>query len=363
MPDTGAVDPRLRMVECARDDNHVGALFWAKRAFQVNRLPPADRVLALEMALRVPGELDFASKLASSIALKNLENEMDQRKYLVCIGQVLAGPDRFRPNQNQFVHYRELFEQAVQKWPEEELLWCWLYLASEPERQEGILQRGLTRHPESARMRLYLGRVQYQRGARNEALITWFEAVNKGERDLRFLQAVHQLAQEEGDRHRTEVLHRLILATQPQNPQEALKLAEFALHEKRVAEALQFVEQGLSQDPHHPELRRLKAKILFEQQKYELCLELDWVKEPGNDTTLRMLRGRCLYELKRYSDAAQEMADLITKGEGTAETWYYLVRCYQCLGKHDHARQALAHALRFFPNDERLQKLARIMGI
>ncbi|HWP84052.1 MAG TPA: tetratricopeptide repeat protein, partial [Terriglobia bacterium] len=351
-------DPLGRMAECERAGDYVSALFWAKHAFQTNRLPPRDRVVALEIALRVFGELDFASKLASSLSAEELPNESDQRKYLVCLGQLLAGLDRFRPNQNQFAQYREQFERAVEKWPEQEFLWCWLYLASDPAQQEKILQSGLTHHPDSARIRLYLGRVQLQRGARHEALSTWVDAVQNGEREPRFLQAVYKLAQELADQTRTEVLREVILSGQPQTPQEALDLARFAAQEGRTAKALEAVEQGLSQDPHNPDLRRCKAEILYAQRKYELVLDLDWVKTAGDDAFLRILKGRCFYELGRAAEAAQEMAAVITRGEGTAETWFILVRCYQRLGKSDYARKALDQALRAFPDDEGLRRLA-----
>jgi predicted Zn-dependent protease len=183
--------------------------------------------------------------------------------------------------------------------------------------------------------------------------------VQKGKREPRFLQAIYQLAQELADHSRAEVLREVILSRQPENPQEALDLARFAMREGRAARALEAIEQGLSQDPLNPDLRRCKAEVLFGQRKYELVLDLDWVKAAGDDTFLRTLKGQSFYELGRYAEAAQEMAAVITKGNGTAETWYILVRSYQRLGKSDHARQALSNALRAFPDDEHLQRLAR----
>lgn len=35
-------------------------------------------------------------------------------------------------------------------------------------------------------------------------------------------------------------------------------------------------------DPHNPDLRRCKAEVLFDQRKYELVLDLEWVKAPGS---------------------------------------------------------------------------------
>lgn len=352
MEASGKVDPLARMVECARDGEYMHALFWAKLALQANLLPPKHQVLALDIALRVPAESPFASQLASSISFDDLSEGPERRKYLVCLGQVLqARGDPFGPR-------RALFEQAVKEWPEEELLWCWLYLASDPVRQEEVLQSGLAHHPESARIRFHLGRVLHQRGARGEALVTWVEAVQKGEREPRFLRALYKLAQEQADHPRAEVLREVILSGQPQNLQEALDLVRFAAEEGRTARALEVIDQALSQDPYNHDLRRCKAEILFGQRKYELVLDLEWVKAPGDDAFLRTLKGRCCYELGRASDAAQEMAAIITRGEGTAESWFYLVRCYQRLGKADHARQALGQALRAFPDDERLRRLA-----
>ena len=184
------------------------------------------------------------------------------------------------------------------------------------------------------------------------------EAVQKGEREPRFLRAVYQLAQELADQGRAEVLREVILSGQPQSPQEALDLARFAAKEGRAATALEAIEQGLSRDPHNPDLRRCKAEVLFGQLKYELVLDLEWVRAPGDDAFLRTLKGRCCYELGRPAEGAQEMAAVITKGEGTAETWFILVRCYQRLGKTEYARQALAQALQAFPYDERLRRLA-----
>jgi Flp pilus assembly protein TadD len=97
---------------------------------------------------------------------------------------------------------------------------------------------------------------------------------------------------------------------------------------------------------------------LFQQHKYELVLELDWIKAVADDPFLRTLKGRCLYELRRYAEAVHEMVALINMGHGTLDVWYHLVRCYQRLGKSDHARQALSQALRLFPNDESLKRLA-----
>jgi non-specific serine/threonine protein kinase len=352
MEASGRVDPLARMAECERAGEHLHALFWAKHALQASLLPPWHQVLALEIALRVPAEIDFASQLASSIPFDALREAPERRKYLVCLGQVLlARRDPFGPR-------RALFERAVEEWPTEELLWCWLYLASEPARQEEVLRAGLVHHPGSARMRFYLGRVLHQRGARSEALATWVEAVQKGEREPRFLRAVYQLAQELSDDSRAEVLREVILSGQPQDPQEALDLARFAAKEGRAARALEAIEQGLSRDPHNLDLRRCKAEVLFGQRKYELVLDLEWVRSPGDDASLRTLKGRCCYELGRSAEAAQDMAAVITKGEGTADTWFILVRCYQRLGKAEHARQALGQALRAFPDDERFRRLA-----
>jgi len=353
MENTGRADPVTRMVECQRAGEYLNALFWAKEALKTNRLPPEHQVSALEIALRVPGEFDFASQLAFSIPFDTLREISARKKYLVCLGQVL------QERRDPFVPYRARFERAVSESPEEELLWYWLYLASDSAQQEEVLRSGLAYHPESAKLRFYLGRVLDQRGARGEALAMWVEAVQKGERELRFLQAIYQLSQELADHSRAEVLREVILSRQPENPQEALDLARFATQKGRAARALEAIEQGLSQDPHNLDLRRCKAEVLFGQQKYELLLELDWVKTAGDDTFLRTLKGQSFYELGRYAEAAQEMAAVITKGNGTAETWYILVRSYQRLGKSDHARQALSNALRAFPDDEHLQRLAR----
>src|SRR5262249_18292161 len=154
----------------------------------------------------------------------------------VCLGQILqARGDPFGPR-------RALFEQGVEAWPEEEQLWCWLYLASDQTRQEAILRAGLAHHPESARIRFYLGRTLHQRGARGEALITWVEAVQKGERDPRFLRAVYQLARELEDDRRADVLREVILSAQPRGPEESLALARFAAEEGRTARSLQAIE-------------------------------------------------------------------------------------------------------------------------
>jgi len=353
METTGRADPVTRMVECQRAGEYLNALFWAKEALKTNRLPPEHQVSALEIALSVPGEFDFASQLAFSIPFDTLREISARKKYLVCLGQVL------QERRDPFVPYRARFERAVSESPEEELLWCWLYLASDSAQQEEVLRSGLAYHPESAKLRFYLGRVLHQRGACRDALATWVEAVQKGKREPRFLQAIYQLSQELADHSRAEVLREVILSRQPENPQEALDLARFATQEGRAARALEAIEQGLSQDPHNLDLRRSKAEVLFGQQKYELLLELDWVKTAGDDTFLRTLKGQSFYKLGRYAEAAQEMAAVITKGNGTAETWYILVRSYQRLGKSDHARQALSNALRAFPNDERLWRLAR----
>jgi tetratricopeptide (TPR) repeat protein len=352
MDTSGMVDLLARMAECERAGEYMHALFWAKNALQANRLPPKHQVLALDIALRVPAESAFAFRLASSISFDALSEAPDRRRYLVCLGHVLQSRgDPFGPR-------RALFEQAVKEWPDEELLWCWLYLASDPTLHEEVLQSALAHHPESAKIRFYLGRVLHQRGARGDALVTWVEAVQKGEREPRFLRAVYKLAQELADQLRAEVMREVILSEQPRNPHEALDLAKFAATEGRTARALEAIEQGLSHDPHNPNLRRCKAEVLFGQRKYELVLDLEWVRAPGDDAFLRTLKGRCCYELGRFSEAAQEMAAVITNGEGTAETWFILVRCYQRLGKADHARQALGQALRAFPDDERLRRLA-----
>lgn len=353
MEASARVDPLARMVECERAGEYLNAIFWAKQALRANRLPPGRQVLALEIALRVPTEFEFASQLASLISFDALREASERRRYLVCLGQVLL------TRRDPFGPHRALFEQAVKEWPEEELLWCWLYLASDPGRQEEVLRAALAHHPESGRIRFYLGRVLYHRGARTEALATWVEAVQKGEREPRFLRAIYQLAHELADQPRAEVLREIILSGQPQSPQEALELAQFAAKEGRVARAIEVIDQGLSQDPHNPDLRRCKAEVLFSQRKYELVLDLDWVKAAGDDAFLRTLKGRCFYELRRLAEAAQELAAVITKGEGTAETWFFLVRCYQRLGKAEHARQALGQALRAFPDDEGLRQLAR----
>lgn len=346
------IDVLARMAECERAGEYLHAIYWAKHALQANRLPPGHQVQAMGIALRVPDEYHFASQLADSIQLDDLSEPSERRKYLVCLGQVLlARRDPFGP-------HRLRFEQAVKESPEEELLWCWLYLASDTSRQEDVLRLSLAYHPESARIRFYLGRVLHQQGARGEALATWVEAVQKGEREPRFLRAVYQLAQDLADDRRAEVLREVILNGLPQSPQEALDLAQFAAKEGRTARALEAIEKGLSQDPHNLDLRRCKAEVLFDQRKYEMALDLEWVKAPGDDAFLRNLKGRCCYELGRHAEAAQEMAAVITKGEGTAESWYYLVRCYQQLGKADHAGQALSQALRAFPADERLRRLA-----
>ncbi|GIW90005.1 MAG: hypothetical protein KatS3mg109_0437 [Pirellulaceae bacterium] len=352
----GRVNPVARMIECERAGELLNAVFWAKQALRANLLSLRYQVQALEIALRVPTEFDFASQLATSISYQDLREETARRKYLVCLGQVLMKRgDPFGP-------YRARFEQAVQDWPQEELLWCWLYLASDsdPARQEEVLRQGLRHHPESEKIRYYLGRVLQQRGARHEALATWVEAVQKGQRELRFVRAVYELARELRDDSRSEVLREIILSCQPSTPQEALELAHFAVKEGRGARALEVIDQGLSQDPHNPDLRRCKAKVLFAQRKYELVLELDWVKAAGDDPFLRTLKGRCFYELGHFAQAAQEMVAVITKGYGTAETWFYLVRCYQRLGKANHARTALSQALRAFPDDQRLRRLAEV---
>jgi serine/threonine protein kinase/uncharacterized protein HemY len=356
---TSNVDPVTRMLECERAGEYLYALFWAKKALETNRLSLPHQVLALEIALRVPGEFDFATQLAETISLDDLSQGALQRKYLVCLGRVLAGQDPFRPRRELFGRHRKYFEQAVQLWPEEELLWCWLYLASdEPARQEQVLRTGLVHHPDSSRILLYLGRVLHQRGARSEALAIWVEAVQRGERMLSFLQAVYQLAQELKEQKRAEIVGEILLSSQPQSPQEALCLAQFAVERGRAARALELIDQGLAQDPFHRELRRCKAQFLFQQHKYELVLELDWIKAVVDDPFLRTLKGRCLYELRRYAEAAHEMLALINMGHGTVEVWYYLVRCYQRLGKSDHAQQTLSQALRLFPNDESLKRLA-----
>lgn len=346
------IDPLARIAECERAGEYLNALFWAKQALRANLLSPKYQVQALDIALRVPTEFDFASQLADSISFDTLREAPERRKYLVCLGQVLKA--RSKP----FGPYRVLFEQAVKEWPEEELLWCWLYLASDPDRQEEILRSGLAYHPESAKIRYYLGRVLHQRGVRSEALAIWVEAVQKGEREPQFLRAVYKLAQELKDQPRADVLREVILSGLPKSPQEALDLAQFAAKEGCPARALEAIEQGLSQDPHNLNLRRCKTEVLFDNRKYELVLDLDWVKAAGDDAFLRTLKGKCFYELGRYAEAAQEMVAVITKGEGSAETWYILVRSYQRLGKSDYARQALRQALPAFPDDERLRRLA-----
>lgn len=349
---SGRVDPLVRMADCERAGELLNAIFWAKQALGANLLLPKYQVQALDIALRVPTEFDFACQLADSISFDILREAAERRKYLVCLGQVLVA--RSKP----FGPYRALFEQAVREWPQEELLWCWLYLASDPARQEEVLRAGLRYHPESAKIRFYLGRVLHQRGERRKALATWVEAVQKGEREPRFLLAVYELSRELADQPRSDALREVILSGLPKNSQEALDLAQFAMREGRAARALEAIDQGLSQDPHNSDLRRCKAAVLFEQRKYELVLDLDWVRAAGNDAFLQTLKGRCYYELGRYAEAAQEMAAVIAKGEPTAETWYYLTRCYQRLGKADHARKALSQALRAFPDDERLRRLA-----
>ena len=348
---SGKVNPLTRMLEYEHAGEYMHSLYWAKQALKANRLPIEHHVRALGIALRVPAETDFALELASSISFDQLSEASLQRDYLVYLGHVLkARGESFEPK-------RELFKLGAKSWPKEELLWSWLYLASDQSQQEEVLRLGLLHHPESAKIRFYLGHVYYQRGARSEALTTWMEAFQKGEREPKFLRAVYQLALELEDNSRADVLREVILSGQPRNADEALDLVHFAAEEGRAAKALEAIELGLAKDPYNRDLRRCKAEVLLSQQKYELALDLDWVKSPGGDEHLRSLKARCLYELGRHAEAAQEMAAVIKIGKGTAEIWFDLIRCYQRLGETKHAREALNGALRVFPNDERLLRL------
>ncbi|MCS7238828.1 MAG: tetratricopeptide repeat protein [Thermoguttaceae bacterium] len=344
-------DPISQMLECLRVGELMNALFWAKKARELSVLTTETTVIAVETALQVPGQSDFAYDLALSIASEPLTGDL-KRRYLVCLAQVL------KAKKINFAPFQDLFADGVKNWPREEWLWLGLYFASPAERSEEILREALRHNLESSMIRRELGWVLFRKGARAEALAIWVDAVQLGDRDPRFLRGVFQLAKELEDRHHAEILREIILGQQPRDSAEALALADFAYQEGCISKALELVDKGLSHDPYDSSLRRFKAKILFSQHKYELVLELQWMKDPQMDVELRTIKGRSLYELGRYLEAAQELCAILRTGKGTPETWYYLVRCYQRLGKFEHAREALREARKAFPNDELLRLLA-----
>lgn len=350
------VDPVRQMVKSRQAGEYMNALFWAKKAHELGALSAEHKVDALEIALQVSKqtfhEYEFAADLALSICPDGLSGEV-KRRYLVGLGEIL------KARKLNFQPYRQLFEEGVKTWPNEESLWLWLALAS-PERKEEILRQGLEHRPESAKIRLHLGWVLNQKGARAEALAVWVEAIQLAEHETRFLIGVYQLARELNDHKRAEIVRQVILGKQPQDANEALLLSQFAAEEGHVAKALAYVDKGLLLDPCNDSLQHQKAKILFSEGKYELVLELDWMKAP-NDVALRIMKGKCLYEVRRYAEAAHEMAAIISSGNGTEESWFYLVRCYQRLGQLSYARKALSEALRAFPNSEQLRRLAKVI--
>lgn len=295
---------------------------------------------------------------ASRLQLGQLPDD-DCRRFLIAWGQLLA-----RAGWSAAAS-RAWFAHGTQHWPSEDQLWCHLARASVEEQLEPVLRRGLAQCPDSGALRRDLGDLLLKAGRRPEALELWCDAAVRGERDLRLLARAHQLAEQIQDESRRTLLLSLILNAAPQTAVEALALARFARQQGSTADALRLSDQGLTLDPLHRELRKCKAQLLFDQQKYELLL--DHVRELPADSDVLLLRGAAHYELGSYPPAAQDLYEAIRQGADQPAAWGYLVRAYcrldgvRSAAGHQppsRARQTLDHALQRFPADPELQSLS-----
>jgi tetratricopeptide (TPR) repeat protein len=114
-------------------------------------------------------------------------------------------------------------------------------------------------------------------------------------------------------------------------------------------------QSGLTATPHDVALRRRKVQILFRQRKYELAQ--DSLEGLQLDADLRWLRGRILYERKRFAEAAGALRDCLTAGDDWAEVHHDLVVSLARGGRKPDAQEALDRALARHPQDSQLIEL------
>jgi tRNA A-37 threonylcarbamoyl transferase component Bud32 len=350
----GTADLVAKMYEAEQAGNLMDALYWARQAHAGNRLTPTACVRAVEIALNVEGEMAFAREVLG-VALKAVNSLPDdaRRRFLIALGTYL------QRTKQPLADHLAWFEDGARRWPGEEALWVLWCQASPKDAREAILQAGLRQHPRSAALNYHLGLALYERGAEMEALEAWLRAIECGDRRLRFLRGVLQLATALNDQARMQFLRNLLSGHDPVNAEECLELIAVALEARDATRVLELAERGLKDAPFDVRLREAKARGLFEQRKYELLLE--FLREGTATAAMRSMQGQALYQLRDYGRAVRVLDEVVRQG-GTAIDCFYLVRCHQQLEQIEQARAVLRACRRRFPDDENLCRLAQRIG-
>ena len=292
LTDDVTAGPVERMYEADNLGAAMDVVYYARIGLRDGRLTPAATIRAAEVALGIPGELELVGDLLRAVPQAALADDL-QRRYLICIGEYLTR------HKAKLDPWREMFREAVAKWPSAEPLWVWLTLASPRPERETLLRTGLVHHPRSQLLRFHLGRFLYDQDQPEEALAEWERALDCGHRSLKFLIGLCQLAEQLDDQIRLNSFRGLLLSYDPGTPEECLELSKVAEEAKDINRAMELADRGLRLSPFDAGLEGQSARLLYQNCKYELLDE-----RFGKDPRTPDLKGwvaLALYQLGHYA--------------------------------------------------------------
>ncbi|MSP27277.1 MAG: tetratricopeptide repeat protein [Methylococcales bacterium] len=271
----------------------------------------------IQKALRIQPDWDKALILQAQIALlsgdinkakaaiKNASSKYPNNdKIKKLLAQVLIKAENYK-------EAGEVYKQLVAAHPKEtesEFTLALVYLQLDQDAQAEVIFNKLLDLPDwQYQASFYLGKIEAQRGAINQAL-AWFDNVTEG--DFAFdaaLEAVSLLAKDKQFEAANARLNTLPSRFPKRKTRILLIQAELFSQQKQYAKAFDLLTTALIEQPDQPELlytRALIAEHLHKQDVVEKDLKKILVKEPNNVEALNTLGYSLLDDPKRYNEAA-----------------------------------------------------------
>ena len=345
----GPKNPIREMKRAAAEENLIGAIGWARQAWNGKLLYGRDLSEAIEVVSQ--STLSEDKKLSVQMCNKVSVSELDlptKRRFANVLGKCIGPSEKLMSKKHAF------FAETSSNWPEDELLWCWYAESAPSDKRETIYREGLRIHREGEQLNYSFGNFLLKQGELKEALKHWMMTAFQSENeDLKFMIDTHALAQKVGDETAAEHLRVKLFSLSPDDPDDVIDVARLAHANGDVKRALQLVFVALETYPLNSILRKTYATLLIDNGKYDLALEV--LAELGKDDFVSQLRGIAFFRKGDYQDAISNLE--CEPSDRDTDAGVMLVTSYVRTNQSNEAKQTLNRWLRAAPNSKELLTL------